>query len=213
MISKGPSALSDGELLSVLLRSGTKDRNALELSRDILSSCGGRLSALFSMSPQQLCSFPGIKMYKAAAMLSAFELGRRFISEASSIVRKPIITPRNVFEIMLPHFKGLDREELWGLFLNKSNYLVSREMLSSGSIDSTPMDCSAVVKRALELRSTGIIITHNHPGANPEASRADMEQTSLLRKAASTFGISLIDHVIVCDDCFYSFADDSVYNA
>jgi len=211
MMMRGPQSLSDGELLAVLLRGGTRRESALELSQRLLNLADGRLGGLFNLSAEKLCSLPGIGLAKAASVLAAFELGKRFLSEASSVDKKPVLTARMVFDIMLPLLKGLRHEECWILLLNDSSYLTSKIKLTSGGGRSTVIDVRQVVRYALDRSASGIILVHNHPSGNPRPSNADVSHTGALRKAAETCGIDLLDHVVICDDCFFSFSEEKMY--
>ncbi len=211
MMMRGPQSLSDGELLAVLLRGGTRRESALELSQRLLKLTDGRLSGLFNLSAEKMCSLPGIGLAKAASVLAAFELGKRFLSEASSVDKKPVLTSRMVFDIMLPLLKGLRHEECWILLLNDSSYLTSKVKLTSGGGRSTVIDVRQVVRYALDRSASGIILVHNHPSGNPRPSDADISHTGALRKAAEACGVDLLDHVVICDDCFFSFSEERMY--
>lgn len=207
MLAKGPKALSNGELLAVLIRNGNDGHNALELARDILALCGGKLSSLFNLAPTRLCGMPGIGPCKAASLLAALELGRRFLEEEPDGDRKPLLTARGVYELMIPKMKGLGREECWMLLLNNSNYVLDTQMLSTGGLESTVMDVRLIVRTALEHNATGLILVHNHPSGNPTPSDADIRQTDRLHEALSAFNIELADHVVVADGSFFSFRE------
>lgn len=207
MLERGAEALSDCELLAVLLLTGVVGKSALEIARELYIASGGSLSSLFAMSPQELLASPGIGKYKAASLIAAFELGRRFIAEETDVVHKPILTGRMVYDIMIPGMKGLRKEECWVLFLSTSNYLLGKTRVSTGGLESTVIDIKHVVKAALDRNASAIILVHNHPGGNPRPSRADIQQTDKLKQAAAAFDLHLLDHIIICDDCFFSFED------
>lgn len=211
MLSLGPGALSDGELLAVLIRSGNGEENALDLSRKLLSLADGSLPTLFRMPVPRLCSLPGIGPCKAASLLAAFELGKRFFQAGSAIDKKALLTSRDVYSLMLPALKGLSYEECWALFLNNANYLTAKVKISEGGLDSTSIDVRKVVRLALEHNATGMVLVHNHPTGNPRPSKADIAQTENLHDALAAFRIDLVDHVVVSDDSFYSFAEERRY--
>lgn len=213
LLARGAAVLSDGELIAILLRTGMKGRSAMDIAQDLLSSADGTLTGLFGMRTSQLCGIPGIKNDKAATLMAATELGRRFLSEASTVVKKPVVGARMVYDEMLPRLKAVGHEELWIILLSTSMYHIGRERLSVGSISSAPVDVRRLVRLVLDRNAAGIILVHNHPGSNPRPSREDIKSTENLRKALKTFDIDLVDHVIVTDDAFFSFADDRVYNA
>lgn len=208
MLERGAAALSDGELIAVLFRGGSRDGNALDLARKIMELGEGNLGAVSRLTCDRLTGVPGIGLCKAASLIAAFELGRRFMMDNSECGRKSITTASMVFELMKPHYKGLGHEECWVLFLNGHNKLISKMRMSVGGGDMTTIDVRQIVKTGIEKGAAGIILTHNHPGGNPRPSNADIEQTESLHLAASACSMSLVDHVIICDDRYFSFSED-----
>ena len=211
MLARGAGSLSDGELLAVLLRNGTRDTSALDLARQLLGLADGRLSALFNLSQDRMLSLPGIGPGKASCVIAAFELGRRFLQEEFSLVKKPLLTARSVYEMMIPQLKGLRHEECWILFLNDHNYLAGKTKVTSGGSSSTVIDVRQVIRTALDKGASGLILVHNHPSGNPTPSPADVRQTEAVRKGVGAVGLTLLDHVVVADDSFFSFSDDRMY--
>ncbi|HBH21678.1 MAG TPA: hypothetical protein DHU72_05245 [Rikenellaceae bacterium] len=211
LMAQGAESLSNSELLAILIKSGTRESSAIEVASALLKNCDGTLSRLFNSSLEHLLSVKGIGTDKACTIMSAFELGRRFVSESSGATQLPIVSSRTVYDIMSPLLKGLQHEECWGLFLDSGHRLRHKAMLSRGGISATVIDSRLVISRAIEKKSSAIILVHNHPGGDPQPSSADIKQTDALHKAASVCGISLLDHVIVCDSSFYSFSDDKKY--
>lgn len=210
LLAEGPARLSDGELIAVLLHSGSRRYSAVELAQQLLNAADGRLSRLFNMEAARMLGISGIGEGKAATVLAAFELGRRFLNEESSLDKTPVVTARSVFEMMLPRLKGISHEECWILLLNDSCYLIKSVKLSSGGGRATVIDARQVLRIALDNCASGIILVHNHPSGNPRPSDADKKQTAMLHKAAEACGLQLVDHVVVCDDCFFSFAEERV---
>ena len=208
MLAQGAGVLSDGELLAVILRGGTASESALDLARRLLGECGGSLSGLSAMPVDRMLEIPGIGACKAAGIVAALELGRRFIREETLQPGLPVTGPAAVYEMMLPELKGLDHEECWAIFLDRSNRVLSRERLTSGGTASTVIDVRNIVHRALRKGAEGIILVHNHPGGNPHPSVEDIKNTASLRKAASACQLSLVDHVIFCDSSWFSFSED-----
>lgn len=208
LLRQGAEALSDGELLAVLIGSGTRERSALELGRGLLSECGG-LPELFSMTLQELRAVRGLGAVRSVILLAAMELGRRFVeADASVSPSRRVSGPEDAYRMMIPRLKGLRHEECWALFLNHSNVVLGREMICTGCVDSTLIDVRRIVKSAMDRNATGIIVLHNHPSGNPRPSGGDISRTRELRDACIPFGISLLDHVIVCDASYYSFTDE-----
>ena len=212
LLSKGADSLSDGELLAILIGSGSNGRSAVETAQLLLSSCGGRLSELSGTGPVKMGAIPGIGSAKACCTCAALELGKRFMAEKPRISRTPLSTPRMAYEVIITQLKGLRHEECWVLLLNRGNFLVSKARISTGSDRMTVIDTKTIIRLALECSASGIILVHNHPSGNPRPSPPDIRQTGLLHEAAKTFDISLLDHIIVCDDCFFSVADDKRYD-
>ncbi len=212
MLSKGPDALSNPELLAILLRTGTGRMNVIDLAREIIKAADGKLNSVASMSPERLCGIEGIGPTKAVTLAAAFELGRRAAGEPIVESRTAISSARTVARIMLPVLRGLDHEECWVLYLNRANYLISKEKVSLGGLDSTTLDCRTIARKALEKKATGIIIVHNHPSASALPGQADIQATRQLDKALRTCEISLLDHVIIAESSFYSFSDEELKN-
>lgn len=212
MIASGPSGLSNGELLAIVLRNGSKGESALELARRLLES-GGSLAGLFNKTADWLKSFDGVGPCKSAEILAVFELGKRFMEESSGATKTPIVTARMVFDLVAPRLKGLAHEETRALFLNAGNYLLSQEQIGIGDGASTIIDVPRILRLALEKKASGMILIHNHPTGNPHPSKADIETTKSLKTALNALGLNLLDHVIVSDRKFFSFADDSLYEA
>lgn len=213
MFSKGPQALSNAELLAILIGSGTKKDNVLVVANKLLSAAQGRLSGIASMDSHEIMSMDGIGSGRYASIAAAFELGRRCCLEDPGLEKIPLCDPGMVFKIMIPHMKGLDHEEFWILFLTRANYLIHKEMISLGGLSATVVDPRLVVKKALDKRACGIIMVHNHPSGNPLPGKEDLDQTAGMKNAAGTFDIALLDHIIICDDRYFSFADDRIYLA
>ena len=210
LLKNGAGSLSNAELLAVLLRTGTRKMNAVELARNLLEDSDGMIGGIASMSIDRLLKLNGVGPAKAAALAASFELGRRCALESVNTKRKSITSPSSVYRLMIPHMKTLDHEECWVLFLNRSNHLIGREMMSSGGLESTIMDCKSIVRRALEKKASGLILVHNHPSGSPLPGIADIKQTQSLKNALKTCDISLVDHVVVADSSYYSFADEEI---
>ena len=208
MLSRGPGALSDTELLAILLRGGTPKESALGIARTLLGLTDGRLSALFNMGAEKMMQVPGVGECKAATLLAAMELGRRYLQEESTVVKKPVVTSRMVYDLMIPLMKGLDHEECWVMYLNRGNRLISRERVSSGGLSATVLDVKMILKRALAKLASSIILVHNHPSGNRKPGKDDIIQTRQLTDAAKLCDIQLMDHIIIAGTTYYSFADD-----
>jgi DNA repair protein radc len=211
MVEYGAESLGTGELLAVLLRSGTRGESAVELAQRLLSLAGGSLVQLSKMPLERLRAQRGLGGTKVLPVLAAFELGRRFMAEESRLEKVSIISPAQVYRLMKPVMKGLEAEECWVVYLNAAKYVISRECVSAGGLSSTIIDVKRIVASALERRAQSLVLVHNHPSGNPRPGREDLTQTLALRRALDAFSIHLLDHIVFCDDSYYSFADETVY--
>lgn len=209
LLCGGVKALSNGELLAVLLRSACGNDNVMDLSQRLLSAGGGRLDNLFSMSTKDLESFYGIGPAKAATVMAAFELGRRYMQEKAENQRRAVVDARVVYEIMIPRLKGLDHEEGWLMYLDGMNRFSGAERLTVGGFDSTVLDLRQSVKRALEKGAAAVVLVHNHPSGEVTPSPADCALTESMRKGMNAVGITLVDHVVVSDRGYFSFCDNA----
>ena len=208
MLEKGPGALSNAELLAIMIRTGTGKMNVVDVARTLLSSAEGRLNAIADMPMERLCSVSGIGRSKAVTIAAAFELGRRCSMELAVPDKVAVSSPKVVFRMMLPFLRGLDHEECWAMFLNRANYVLGKERMSVGGLESTVVDVKAILRRALDRKASGVILVHNHPSGNAMPGQADIRQTAVLKKALQTCEIQLVDHVVVAEDSWYSFADE-----
>lgn len=213
MQEKGAGSLSNAELLAIILRTGTGKMNVIDVARELLKAADGKLNGIASMPIGRLCEVSGIGPSKAVTVAAAFELGRRCAGESIIDSRTPISSPRTVFRLMIPHMKGLDHEECWILFLNRANYLIAKECISSGGLDSTTLDSRTILRKALERKSSGIIVIHNHPSGSAMPGNADIQATRQLDRALKACEISLIDHIVVAENSYYSFADEELVEA
>ncbi len=207
---KGVKALSNAELLAILLGSGTGGKSVVDIAQEVMVSAGGRLALLTAMPLEKLVTVKGIGEARAITIAAALELGRRSFEEMSVIDKKAVTSPELVYQLMLPLMKNLDHEECWVLLLNRAGFLIAKEMVTSGSMESTPVDTGRILKKAIEKQCAHVILVHNHPSGSPIPGEADIRQTERLRKALSAVEIHLMDHVVVAEDSFFSFADERV---
>lgn len=212
LIAKGSSALGNAELLAILLRTGSGNKNVLEMSHELLAAAGS-LTELSAMSIDKMQAIGGIGKNKAATVTAAFELGRRFAAEGSRSPCRAITNASQIFSMMFPVLKGIDHEECWILYLNRANHILYKEKVSTGGLSSTTIDTNSILRKAIEKKADGIILVHNHPSGNPQPGKADVVETERLKKAAETFSISMLDHVIISDSGYYSFADQMIYDS
>lgn len=209
LMLKGKAALSDAELIAILIGSGSRNESAVELSKRILASVDNNLNALGKQSLQQLMGFKGIGEAKAITIAAAMELGRRR-REEESVDLKRITSSRAVFEIMQPIIGELPHEEFWILFLNNSNKVIYKSQISKGGITGTVVDARIVFKMALEHNATGIILVHNHPSGVLQESEPDRQITRQMKAGGDALSIKVLDHVIVTEKGYLSFADKGI---
>jgi len=209
LLYKGKAALSDAELVAILIGSGNREESAVALCKRILSSTDNNLSALGKMSIKQLTAFKGIGEAKAISIIAALELGRRRRGE-EALQKKKITSSKSVFELMQPIIGELEHEEFWIIYLNNSNKVIHKNQLSKGGITGTLVDVRLVLKNALEVGALGLILAHNHPSGTLKASEADKNITQKLKTAAQSLDIKVLDHLIITEKAYFSFADENV---
>ncbi len=209
MLLKGKSALSDTELLAILLGSGTVGESAVTLAQKILASVDHSLHELGKRSVPELLRFKGVGEAKAITIAAALEIGRR--RQLSDLRERPrIASSRDAFQVVAPLLTDLHHEEFWLLCLNKANEVFSRERLSSGGTAGTVVDVKIVFKTALDARAAALIAVHNHPSGSLQPSQADIDLTRRLRKAGEMLDLPLLDHLIVSERGYFSFADEGM---
>ena len=210
LMLKGKSALSDAELIAILIGSGSRNESAVDLSKRILSSVNNNLSALGKLSISQLINFKGIGEAKAISIISALELGRRRrVEEAVELTK--ITSSKTIFEMMQPIIGELPHEEFWIVYLNNSNKVISKSQLSKGGITGTLVDVRLVFKMALEMGATGLILCHNHPSGTLIPSDADKQITRKLKLAGDSLEIKVLDHLIITEMNYFSFVDEGIF--
>ncbi len=207
MLEKGIGALTDAELLAILIGSGNTEETAVELMRRVLASCNHNLNELGKLTVEDLCTFKGIGPAKAISICAASELGkRRKLSEVTE--RNQVTCSTDVYNLMHPLMCDLPTEECWVLLLNQSNKVIDKVKISSGGISETSVDVRCVLREALIKRAVSIILCHNHPSGNTRPSKEDDKLTSKMRQAGEYMNINLADHLIVCDGHYYSYVDE-----
>jgi DNA repair protein RadC len=207
LLLKGKQALSDAELLAILLGSGTAGQSAVSLAQKILRGSDNNLHELGKRTLAELTRFKGIGEAKAIVIQAALELGRR--RQLSDLRERPKITcSRDAFNAVAPLLTDLSHEEFWLLLLNKANEVFARERLSIGGMAGTVVDIKLLFKTALDARASAVIALHNHPSGNLQPSQADIDLTRRLKKAGELLDLPLLDHLIVSERGYYSFADE-----
>ncbi|MEP0132480.1 MAG: DNA repair protein RadC [Eudoraea sp.] len=209
LVHKGRSVLSNAELIAILIGSGTKNETAVSLSKRILASTNNNLNELGKVSIKQLMKFKGIGEAKAVSIAAALEIGRRRQNE-KTMEKAQISGSQAVFDLLQPLVADLPHEEFWIVYLNNSNKVIHKAQLSKGGITGTLVDVRLVMKQALELGAVSLILAHNHPSGALKPSEADKKITNKLQKASEAMDIRVLDHVIITQNKYYSFADNNL---
>jgi DNA repair protein RadC len=209
MLMKGAEALSDAELFAILIGSGNKGESAVELMRRMLDSCDNDLNNLARWEIHDFSRFKGMGPAKSLTLMAALEIGRR---RAATPVRerKAVRCSKDIYDIFRTKLMDLPYEEFWVLLLNQSNKVIDTVRISSGGIAGTYVDVRLVLREALLRHATQIAVVHNHPSGNNQPSSEDRSLTQRISKASETMNIRLLDHVIICESCYYSFADEGM---
>lgn len=207
LLLKGKAALSDAELIAILIGTGTASCSAVDLARMLLASVGNNLAAVARMSVSDLCKFKGIGEAKAISIISALELGRRRKEQEPPKLLK-ITGSRQIYELMRPDLHDESVEQVYLLLLNRTNGLIKKERVSQGGTSASVVDPKVVFRFALEQGAHSLILIHNHPSGNLQPSESDKRLTQRLQKIGKELEIRLLDHLIYTDQGYFSFADE-----
>ena len=209
MIQKGAAVLSNSELMAILINNGNRENSAVEIAKKVLKLGSDNLDELGKLSIRDFQQIKGIGQAKAITIAAALELGRR--RHAASFLAKPVVKSSNeVAQYLRTIMKDYNHEVFAVLFLNQSNKIKHFEIISRGGITGTVADPRLILKKAIEEGATGILLCHNHPSGNLQPSRADMDLTKKIKEAAGYFDIKILDHIIISDEGYFSFADESI---
>lgn len=209
MLLKGPFALSDSELVAILLGSGTATLSAVDLGKNILQVAGNNLNDLARLSINDLMKIKGIGEAKAITIIAALELGRRR-KELDPDEKPKITCSHDAFQLLKSELMDIAHEEFWILLLNRANRVTRRHQISQGGVAGTVADPKIIFKLALEELASGIILAHNHPSGNLVASKADQDLTRKLKEGAKLLDIQILDHLIIAGKKYFSFADEGL---
>ena len=209
LFAKGPFALSDSELLAILINTGSRTKSAVELAKEVLRLGKDNLNELGKLSVNDLMKINGIGEAKAITLAAALELGRR--RQASlALLKSSIKSSNDVAEYLRVKLRDNYTEVFAVVFLNKANRINNFEIISKGGITGTVADPRVILKKALEVDATSIVLCHNHPSGSLKPSKADEDLTIKIKEAAKYFDIRVMDHIIVSEDGFFSFADEGL---
>ena len=206
---KGKNALSDAELLAIIMGSGNREDSAVELGRKILNSVANNWHNLSLLSLSDLMKFKGVGEAKAISIAAALEIGhRRAAQEKKKKIQ--IRESKDIYKVLQPYLSDLQTEEFWAVFLNQNNRIVGKARLSAGGINQSVVDVRILFKTALEHLSTAIAIAHNHPSGNLKPSQEDLRITKQIADAGKILNIQLLDHLIISQNAYFSFADENI---
>jgi DNA repair protein RadC len=209
LLLKGKNALSDAELIAILISSGNKDETAVDLAKRILKQSGDSLAELSRLTIQDLMKYKGIGEAKAVSIAAALELGRRRrIEDAES--KKQITNSKDIFDIFHPLLADSSYEEFWILLLNKANKVISKVSVSEGGLTGTVADPVKIFRKAIESNAVGIILCHNHPSGNMKPSDSDCKLTQKMKEGGKLIDINVLDHIIIGENKYFSFADEGL---
>jgi len=207
LLLKGKQSLTDAELIAILMGSGNRELSAVGLAQIVLQSTNQNLNELGKSTVADLKKFKGIGEAKAISIIAALELGRR--RQLSDIREKTQIrSSQDAYREMAPMIQDLPHEEFWVLLLNRANRIISREKISSGGVSGTMVDAKLIFNRALAKKASSIMLFHNHPSGGLIPSQADLSLTRKLREAGKFLDIQVLDHLIISERGYYSFADE-----
>ena len=209
LLTKGTPVLSDAELVAILLGTGTSTVSAVELAKRVLQTVDNNLHELGRLSVKDLMKVKGIGEAKAISIIAALELGRR--RRETEAEEKPRVSgSRDCFNIIKTHLQDLQHEEFWIILLNRANRMIKKHQISQGGVAGTVADPKIIFKTAISELASGIILAHNHPSGNLSASQADIDLTKKIRDAGKLLEIQVLDHLIVADQKYFSFADEGM---
>ena len=209
LLLKGAHVLTQAELLAIIIGSGSRQQTALGLSREILSAVGHNATSLGKLNVDQLKQFRGIGDAKAAAIRTAFEWAKRLQAERTP-TRAKIRSSKQVFEQLRLQLGGLEHEEFWILYLNNANRVLAKIQLSKGGITGTVVDIRLALRKAIELSAVALILVHNHPSGTLKPSEADIRLTKRMDQAAEALDLKVLDHLIITEKAYFSFADEQL---
>jgi DNA repair protein RadC len=209
LLKSGVQSLSNAELIALLIGSGTRDMNAVDLSRNILASVKNNLHELGRLGTSELVKIKGIGTAKAITLMAAIELGSRKNSSYAE-EKVNIKNSHTAYELLYPVIGELEHEEFWIIILNRAHKVIKTEKISQGGLTGTVIDTRMILKHALDKRATSLIISHNHPSGNRTPSEADINITKKIKNAAEIMDINVLDHIIIAGQKYFSFADEGL---
>lgn len=212
LLSKGAMALSQSELLAIILGSGSREKSAVALASQLLTNYDNNLLNLAKANFEDLISVKGIGPAKAISILACLELVKRKMSSEAKVY-KQIRSSQDAYYVFDPLFQDLQHEEFWVIYLNRNNRVIKSENLSKGGVAGTVVDQKIIFKRALQLLASSIVLAHNHPSGNLKPSQEDLRITKKIKAGAEILGLKVLDHLIVSETGYFSFSDEGLLSA
>jgi len=207
LLHLGAKTLSEAELIAILMRVGTRNKSAVDVAKELLSHHENSLSGLAKLTVHELMKIKGVGEAKAVTIAAAMELGRRRAKE-SAIQKSQIATSLDAFELIHAGMRDLTREEFWIILLDRRSKLISIEEIHIGGMSAMVVDPKIIFQKALERKASSVILSHNHPSGAPSPSIEDIRLTEKVKQAGSYIDIKVLDHIIIGDGTYYSFADE-----
>ena len=207
LLNLGPKTLSEAELLAILMRVGTRNKSAVDVAKELMHKHENSLSALARLTVHELMNIKGIGEAKAVSIAAALELGRRRVTE-NAIQKNQIVTSIDVYDLIHPRMRDLTREEFWILLLDRRSKIIAVEEIHIGGMSAMVVDPKIIFQKALERKASSLILSHNHPSGSPSPSMEDIRLTEKVKLAGSYIDIKVLDHIIIGDGSYYSFADE-----
>lgn len=207
LIHMGTRSLSEAELLAILLRSGTRSKSALDMARELLQRYDNSLAAVAKLSVHELMKVKGIGDVKAVTIAAALELGRRRVTE-NAMQKTQITTSTDAYDLLYPRMRDLTQEAFWIILLDRRSKVISLEEIHIGGMAAMVVDAKIIFQRALERKACSIILSHNHPSGSPSPSIEDIRLTEKIKAAGNFIDIKVLDHIIIGEGAYYSFADE-----
>lgn len=207
LIHMGSRSLSDAELLAILLRAGTRNRSALDISRELLQEHGNSLATVAKLSVHELMNIKGIGQTKAVSIAAALELGRRRATE-NAVQKNQVTTSADAYDMLMPKMRDLTQEAFWIILLDRRSHVIALEEIHRGGMAAMIVDPKIIFQRALERKACAIILSHNHPSGSISPSMEDIRLTEKIKAAGQLMEIRILDHIIIGEGTYYSFADE-----
>lgn len=207
LLHLGSKALSEAELIAILMRAGTRNKSAVDLAKDLLNQYENSLASIAKLSVHELMKIKGIGQAKAVSIAAALELGRRRVTE-NALQKSQISSSVDAYDLIHSRMRDLTREEFWIILLDRRSKVISIEEIHIGGMSAMVVDPKIIFQKALERKACSVILSHNHPSGAPSPSMEDIRLTEKVKLAGNYIDIKVLDHIIIGEGAYYSFADE-----